>query len=70
MKQLTHVPGVLPTPFETVMVRAPVAAVEETLMLAVNEVVDTNVVELTVIPDPENETVEAATKLVPVIVTF
>ncbi len=56
--------------FVTVTSRAPVAAPAETVMLAVSEVALTNVVELTVIPVPENAAVAPETKPVPVIVMF
>ena len=50
--------------------RAPVEALAETEMFAVSWVAETNVVEFTVIPVPENVAVAPLTKLVPVTVTF
>ena len=54
----------------TVTLLAPVAAPEDTVTLAVSEVAETNVVEFTVIPVPENAALAPLTKPVPVIVTF
>src|SRR5919204_229136 len=54
----------------TVTSPAPVVAVAAMVMLAVSEVLDTNVVELTVMPVPENDTVAPDTMLVPVTVMF
>src|SRR5437764_8659851 len=56
--------------FVTVTLRDPVVAPDAMVMLTVSEVELLKVVELTVIPVPENEAVAPLTKLVPVIVTF
>jgi hypothetical protein len=56
--------------FVTVMFREPVVAFPATVMLAVSWVAETNVVELTVMPVPENDVVAPDWKPVPVIVTF
>jgi hypothetical protein len=60
----------LPSPLVTVTLRAPVVAFDAIVMLALSEVALTNVVELTVIPVPENATASDAplSKFVPVIV--
>jgi hypothetical protein len=63
----------VPTPASglvTVTLPAPVLAVEEMLMFAVSWVELTNVVELTVIPEPENTALAPLTKPVPVMVTL
>jgi hypothetical protein len=64
--------AVLPSPFVTVTLRAPVAAAPVIVMFAVSDVALTNVVEFTVIPIPENELASAGplSNPVPVIVTF
>jgi hypothetical protein len=69
VKTLAPVPTP-PSPLVTVTLRAPVAALEAIVMLAVSEVALTNVVEFTVIPVPENATVAPDTNPVPVIVMF
>jgi hypothetical protein len=61
--------AVLPSPFVRVTFRTPAAALAATVMLAVKDVELKNVVELTVIPVPENVTVAPEMKPVPVIVT-
>jgi hypothetical protein len=69
VKQLLHEP--LPASvLVTVTFLALVAALEETMMLAVSEVADTKVVEFTVIPDPEKTVVAPEANPVPVIVMF
>ena len=69
MKQPPHEP--LPASgLVTVTLPAPVAAPEDTVTLAVSEVAETNVVEFTVIPVPENAALAPLTNPVPVIVTF
>jgi hypothetical protein len=57
-----------PSGFVTVTSLLPVVAVAAIVMLTVSCVALLNVVELTVIPDPENVTVAPLTKFVPVIV--
>jgi hypothetical protein len=60
-----------PSVFVTVTSRAPVVAVDETVMLAVSCVADvTTTGPLTVMPVPENETVAPETKPVPEMATF
>ncbi len=67
VKQFVHEP--LPASgLVTVTFPAPVVAPAETVMLAVSEVEETNVVEFTVIPDPEKADVAPLTNPVPVIV--
>ena len=58
--------------FVTVTLRAPVVAPEAIVMFAVTSVALTNVVELTVMPVPENEAASPAplSKFVPLIPTF
>jgi hypothetical protein len=56
--------------FVTVMFRVPVVAFAASVMLAVNEVGETKVVELTVIPVPENDATAPEANPVPVIVTL
>ena len=67
----TPVPvAVLPSPLVTVRLRAPVVAFDAIVMSAVSEVALTNVVELTVMPVPENATASdpPLSKFAPVIV--
>jgi hypothetical protein len=67
----TFVP--VPTPpsgLVTVTLRVPVVAPDAIVMFAVSDVALTNVVELTVIPVPENDADAPLTKPVPVIVTL
>jgi hypothetical protein len=59
-----------PSTFVTVMFLAPVGALAATVTLAVTWVEDTRVVELTVIPLPENDARAPEANPVPVIVTF
>jgi hypothetical protein len=69
VKQLEHDP----TPasgFVTVTLPAPVVAFPATVMLAVSDVAETNVVEFTVMPDPENVAAAPLTNPDPVIVMF
>jgi hypothetical protein len=54
----------------TVTLPAPAVAVEAMVRLAVSWVALTNVVEFTVIPLPDNDTVAPLTKPVPATVTF
>jgi hypothetical protein len=54
----------------TVTLRVPVVAPDAIVMFAVSDVALTNVVELTVIPVPENDADAPLTKPVPVIVTL
>ena len=63
--------AVLPSPLVTVTVRAPGVAPEETVTFAVNCVALTKLVELTVMPEP-NDAPRAGplSKLVPLIVMF
>ena len=56
--------------FVTVMFRVPVVAFAASVMFAVSWVDDTKVVELTVIPVPENDATAPEANPVPVIVTF
>ena len=59
------------SPLVTVTLRAPVAAPDSIVMFAFSSVALTNVVELTVMPAPNEEASEAPlTKLLPLIVTF
>ena len=69
VKTLTPVPAPV-SGFVTVTSRAPVVAPAATVMFAVRDVSLTNVVELTVIPAPENEATAPATKPVPLIAMF
>jgi hypothetical protein len=59
-----------PSGLVTVRFRFPVVAFDAIDTLTVNEVDDTNVVEFTVMPVPENDTVAPETNPVPVIVKF
>ena len=68
VKHPVHDPD-LPSVFVTVTLRAPVAAATSTETLVDSDVAETNVVELTVIPVPLNETVAPCAKLVPVTVS-
>jgi hypothetical protein len=68
-----NTPVPVPTPpsgLVTVTLRAPVVAPAAIAMFAVSCVALTNVVELTVIPVPENDADAPVTKFVPVIVTL
>jgi hypothetical protein len=67
VKQLAHEPFPA-SGFVTVTLLVPVVALEETVMLAVREVEETNVVEFTVIPVPEKDAAAPLTNPVPVIV--
>ena len=69
VKQFVHEP-VWVSGFVTVTFRAPVVALDATVILAVSEVVETKLVEFTVIPAPEKAALAPLTKPVPVIVTF
>jgi hypothetical protein len=59
-----------PSGFVTVTLPAPVVAPEAIVMFAVKDVALLNVVELTVIPAPENDADAPLTKFVPLIVTL
>jgi hypothetical protein len=67
VKQLAHEPFPA-SGFVTVRLLVPVVAFPATVMLAVSEVAETNVVEFTVIPVPEKEAEAPLTKFVPVTV--
>jgi len=67
VKQFGHVAAWV-SAFVIVTSRKPVAAPDAIVMFAVAVVVETYVVELTVIPAPEKETVALCAKLVPVTV--
>ena len=60
----------LPSLLFTVTFRAPVPAFAVMVTLTVSEVAELNVVEFTVIPEPENDTAAPDKKFVPVIVKF
>ena len=67
----TLVPVPLPASvFNTVTLRAPVVALDVSVMFAVNEVGLLKVVEFTVMPVPENAATAPLAKPVPVIVMF
>jgi hypothetical protein len=70
VKQPEQVAGASPSLFVTVKLLAPVVAFEATVILAVSWVELTKLVELTVMPVPENEAVAPFRKLVPLTATF
>jgi hypothetical protein len=59
-----------PSGFVMLTVRPPVVALDATVMFAFSSVELTNVVELSVTPVPENDTVAPLTKFVPITLTF
>jgi hypothetical protein len=69
VKQFEHEPAPV-SGFVTVMLRVPVVALVAIVMLTVIWVLLLKVVELTVMPDPENVTVAPLTTLAPVIETL
>jgi hypothetical protein len=70
VKHPVHVAGVPPPGFVTVTFRAPAGAAEAMSTLTVNVVAETNVVEFTVIPEPENVATAPLRNPVPVTVRF
>jgi hypothetical protein len=69
VKQLAHEPFPA-SGFVTVTLLDPVVAFDARVMFAVSDVAETNVVEFTVMPVPENDATAPLTKFVPVIVMF